>query len=243
MLITARALVLHTFRYSDEALIAHCLAEGRGSVSFVVRVSRSKRAAVRHVLFSPFATLTLTWNDRATAELQRVQQATVAEPLTSIPFEPSKQAIVLFLSEFLHHAVRLESDPSTLFAYITASIRWLDAAPSGYANFHLVFLVRLARFLGFSPNVELPAEGAAWFDLRAGCFVGVRPMHGDVAEPAEAQFLPTLMRINFGTMRLFRFTSEQRAALLRHIIAYYRLHLPGFPELRSLDVLHDLFHR
>ena len=61
----------------------------------------------------------------------------------------------MFLAEFLSHALREEGKNEPLFAYLVSSIRWLDACRSDYANFHLVFLIRLSRFLGFYPNLEV----------------------------------------------------------------------------------------
>ena len=47
--------------------------------------------------------------------------------------------------------------------------------------------------------------------------------------------------MNYDTMRLFRMSRTDRWKILTTLNAYYRLHIPGFPELKSLDVLHDVF--
>ena len=52
-----------------------------------------------------------------------------------------------------------------------------------------------------------------------------------------------MMRMDFPTMRLFRLTQQERRRLLDVALAYYRLHLPEFPELKSLQVLKDLYGR
>lgn len=240
VLTTSRGIVLHVFKYNDESLIAEVLTETSGMTSFLVRVSRSPRVAVRHTLFRPLALLELTWNQRAGAGLRRPKTAQVALPLCSIPYEPHKTVIALFLAEFLRGAVRVETEPGPLFDYVFRSIEWLDTSQAGYANFHLVFLLRLARFLGFEPNLADAWPGAC-FDLEAGEFVGVAPAHGHYLPPADAARLPLLMRMNFGTMHLFRFSGSERSRLLEHINTYYRLHLPAFPEMKSLAVLKELF--
>lgn len=58
--------------------------------------------------------------------------------------------MALFLSEFLYRAVREEAENRPLFAYLQHSIIWLDECGGGFANFHLVFLMRLSRFWGFT---------------------------------------------------------------------------------------------
>ncbi len=241
MLVQSKGIVLHTIKYSDDLLIAEVMTEDYGVVSFGVRVSRSPRAAVRYTLFRPLALLEMIWEHKSKGGVQRIKSAQPAVPLVSLPYEPHKTVIALFLAEFLHHAVRADSELPHLFTYVYQSIIWLDTCPAGgYANFHLVFLLRLARFLGFEPNLEESTTGA-YFDLEAGRFVRTRPQHSHFLMPEEAARLPLLMRMNFGTMRLFRFSGSERSRLLEHINTYYRLHLPSFPELKSLAVLKDFF--
>ena len=50
------------------------------------------------------------------------------------------------------------------------------------------------------------------------------------------------MRMDFPTMHLFRLTRAERARILEILLLYYRLHLPAFPELRSLQVLQELYN-
>lgn len=236
----SKAIVLRTFRYNDESFIAHLLTEQSGCVAMMVRISRSRRAAVKHTLFQPLAVLNVEWEDKPRASLQRPRAAQALLPFSSLPYEPHKLAIGLFLADFLYHAVRSEPDTAAIFAYVSRSLEWLDTCTTGFANFHLVFLLRLTHFLGFMPNLE-EAKAGDWFDLRASCFVPERPLHPDFLEPQDAALLPKLMRMRYDNMRFFRFSGEERTRLLHRINDYYRLHLPDFPELKSLDVLSNLF--
>ena len=45
----------------------------------------------------------------------------------------------------------------------------------------------------------------------------------------------------FDAMSRIRLSQGQRRELLRAVIAYYAIHLPGFREPRSLDVLDAVF--
>ena len=240
MLIESRGIVLRLVRYSDTAMIADVLTREAGRVSFVVHISRSGRSGVRHALFQPLAILDLSWEQRARLGVVKAKSAQVAMPLQSIQTDVRKATVALFLSEFLYYAVRTETAPGPIFEYIVASIEWLNAAERQYSNFHLVFLLHLARFLGFEPNMEDAASGR-WFDLETATFTSLRPVHTHCIEPADAALLPRLMRMNYGTMHLFQFSGQERSRLLEHINTYYRLHLPSFPELRSLGVLREMF--
>lgn len=239
-MLKCRAVVLHTLKYNDESLVAHLLTETEGCVSFMVRISRSPRAAVRYTLFQPMALLEVEWNAQAGGGVCRLKSAQVAQVLTSVPYEPHKAAMAMFLAEFLHHALRNEPKSPQLFEYVYRSIEWLDTAQKAYANFHLVFLMRLSRFLGFFPEVQAPQAGA-YFDLQTCTFTSRRPPHTDFLEPADAARLPLLLRMRYENMRFFRFSGAERTRFLMQLNRFYRLHIPNFPELRSLAVLRDVF--
>ena len=49
------------------------------------------------------------------------------------------------------------------------------------------------------------------------------------------------MRMNYDTMHLFTMSRAERIRCLTIINDYYRLHLPDFPVLKSLEILKELF--
>ena len=51
------------------------------------------------------------------------------------------------------------------------------------------------------------------------------------------------MRMNYDTMHLFRMSHDERNRCVELILAYYKLHVPNFPELKSLAVLQELFSK
>lgn len=241
MLIKSRAIVLRVRKYSDEGQIVDIFTEDEGRLSFFVRVSRSRRAAVRHTLFQPLALLRMEWNHRAGAQLQHPKSVQSDVPFSSLPYDSHKSAIGLFIAEFLGYAVHEEPDPHILYMYIANSVEWLDTCPAGFSNFHLVFLLQLTRFLGFYPNADRLPEGALYFDMLNSCFSAVRPTHSHFLYPEDARWLPLLMRFRYETMHLLRLTGEMRSRLLGFINEYYSLHVPNFPQLKSLPVLQSLF--
>ena len=155
MLQTTQGIVLRTVKYADTSMIADLYTRESGRTSFVVRLPRTRKAAVKPVLFQPLALVELVADFRPTATIYRVREAKSAYPFASLPYDPCKSAIALFLAEFLCRAVREEAENHPLYAYLWHSIVWLDECREGFANFHLVFLMRLARFLGLAPNLRV----------------------------------------------------------------------------------------
>ena len=80
-----------------------------------------------------------------------------------------------------------------------------------------------------------------YFDLLAGTYCDRQPSHAHFLRNEEARVLPVLFRMNYPTMHLFRLSRRERQRILHVLNEYYRLHVPGFPELKSLEILQELF--
>ena len=100
--------------------------------------------------------------------------------------------------------------------------------------------MRLSRCLGFYPNLDHYHAGA-YFDLRESEFLQVPPVHRDFLYPEEAEKVQLMMRMDYPTMHLFRMSHQERNRLLEVSLIYYRLHLPDFPEMKSISVLQELY--
>ena len=232
--------VLRTVKYGDNTLIADVYTETRGTVSFAVKLPRSRKSSLRGVMFRPLSVLEIDFEYRLRTGLQRISDVRFAYAYTSLPYHPYKASIALFLSEFLCRVLKNESENAPLFAYLTYSLQWLDAAERAFSNFHLVFIPRLTRFLGFYPNVE-DYHAGDFFDMQNACFVSSPPGHHAFLRPDEAAVIPLFMRMNYDSMRFFVMNRRDRDRYVEVLNDYYRLHVPEFPELKSLDVLKEVF--
>ncbi|MBR1521954.1 MAG: DNA repair protein RecO [Bacteroidaceae bacterium] len=236
-----RGIVLRTVKYGDTSLIVDLFTESRGRQSFMASTSRAKRF-VRSVSFwQPLSMVEFSADIRPNAgKLPRPVDVHPYYNYVDLPFSPVKSTLALFLAEFLCAALREEKESTPLYRYLEFSLQWLDMVenPSAMANFHLVFLMHLSRFIGIYPNLECPD---LYFDLLSGCYCDRPPSHSHYLRYAEAQTLPLLFRMDYPTMHLFRFSRQDRQRILHVLNEYYRLHVPNFPELKSLEVLHELY--
>ena len=240
MRVKTEAIVLHSLKYGESKLIVEMFTREAGRLSVAVPVPKSSKSRWKKQYFQPMTLLTIETDLRQRMQLQKLTDARLSMPYASVPFSPEKLAITLFVAEFLYHGLRSEQRNELLFDYVSDSMQWLDAATQGYANFHLTFLMRLSRFLGFYPNLDDYSEGCV-FDLRSGCFSTVVPVHRDFLPPAEARLIHQLMRMDFPTMHLFQLSHNDRNRITAVLLQYYQQHIPDFPELRSLGVLRELW--
>ena len=154
MLTKTQAIVLHSLKYGESKLIVDMFTRMHGRQSFIVSIPKTNKGKMKKQFFQPLTLLEIETDIRPKLQLQKLDDVRLAVPFTSIPFEPDKLAIALFVAEFLYYALRSEQRNELLYDYLENSILWLDGQQNRFANFHLVFLLRLTRFLGFYPNLD-----------------------------------------------------------------------------------------
>jgi DNA repair protein RecO (recombination protein O) len=240
MMVKTRAIVLHSFPFGDTKMIIDLFTEQQGRVSFVTRRSTSKKANIKKQYFQPFMILDIEYDYRERQQLQQLKVARIAHPFISIPFDPYKVSISLFLAELVYYSTRDEQHNPSLYSFLHNSIILLDEIKEQFSNFHLVFMFKLLTFLGFQPNIEDYRVGDL-FDLRAGVFAHVTPIHSDFIGAVDANHIPTLVRMDYYNMYLFKMSHVERSNLIKVLLKYYQLHVPNFPELKSLAVLQEMF--
>lgn len=240
MEVKTKAIVVRTVKYGESRIIVDLLTREAGRVSMVCQLTKSGKGKIKKQLLQPMTMLDVAFDYRKNISLQHFQDLRIGQVYRSLLFDPYKLSITLFLAEFLIYATRDETDNRQLYDFIETSLLWLDNADGGFANFHLVFMLRISLFIGFYPNLDDYHEGC-WFDLREGCFTPLRPSHNDCLKPDEAARMRTIMRMSLDNMHLFRMSRVERNRCAETILYYYRLHQSDFPELRSLDVLRELF--
>lgn len=240
MLTKTQAIVLRTVRYGDKRVIIDLLTRQFGRLSFAVTVGSSPKSRQKMQYFQPLALLEVDFDHRPNSQLQRLREVRLWHPLHSLHFNSYKLSLVFFLSEFLYYVTKDEQVNHPLFDYIATSIEWLDNVQESFSNFHLVFTMRLSRFVGFLPNLDNYEEGD-FFDLQNGCFTDRLPVHSHYLQPDEAARIATLMRLRYETMHLCAMSRNDRNRCTEVIIDFYRLHVPGFSEMKSLPVVKELF--
>jgi len=240
MIEKTKAIVLHSIKYGDSQFIIDFLTESHGRLTFLVRLPKSPKAKIKRQYFQPLMLLNLEFDYRPKMNLQRLNDISIADPLVGIPFSPLKTSVSLFLAEFLFYATRSEQVNLPLFDFVYHSILWLDGAEGSIANFHIVFLMRLTLFIGVAPNEER-AEGEQFFDLKEGCFVAHVPLHSSYLSKEDSMRFLNLLRLRYQTMNLYSMSRSERIHCVEVIMEYYRLHVPNFPELKSLSIFKGLF--
>ena len=240
MLHKTRGIVLYSIPYNDKYIIISMYTEDFGRISYMASNTRGRKSKISRSLLQPLSILDMEVEHLNNRDLQRIKEAKSGLAITQLYYHPLKNALSLFLSEVLYRIIQEKEANLPLFDYLYNSIKWLEIADKGVANFHLAFLFQLSTYLGIHPNNNSYKAGS-FFDMRNGVFSESLPEHNGYLNKEDSVVFGRLLRINYENMALYSFTRQERAGIIRHIIEYYRIHLSDFPEIKSLAVMQSLF--
>ncbi len=233
-------IVLDITRHNDKHNIVTVYSRSRGRIVFLSPCGSGKSGKMRQSRLQPLAVIEGDIRFSQTAELQKLGAFTLSEVWTDIYFHPVKQMIALFLSEFLNRLLKASMPDESMWDYIVSSLRLFDAMKTGIADFHIAFMASLLPFAGIQPDASQYEPGMV-FDMRAGVFTDLLPPHHDFLSGEEARFAAKVSRINFFNIRALRLRGESRRMILSRLLTYYAIHYPGTSNLRTLEVIRDVF--
>ena len=240
MLHTTRGIVLQTFSYTDSSVITKIYTELFGLQSYLVNAAHSRRSATRAGLLQPLTLVECVVYKKEKKQLQRIKEIKCAQPYADIPHNIAKSSIALFLNEILCKSIREEECDQQLYEFIHHSLLLLDLSTASCANFHLYFMLRLSRHLGFFPSNNFSAS-QKYFDLQEGFFKTFEPHHALFISPLLAEKLNVLMNSSFENIAALPISAAERKQLLENLITYYELHIPALRNVRSHKVLEEIF--
>jgi DNA repair protein RecO (recombination protein O) len=220
-------IVINYFRHRETSIITKIYTAQFGVQNYIVNSVRKAKPLYSLSLFQPFTILDLVVYHKGEG-LNRIAEIHCPRPFESITYNVKKSTISLFLAEILSLSLHEEEENPALFEYIIKSIWTFDRMSKGYHNFHLQFLLRLSRFLGF--GLESP-ERLFTESMNSGESGNFEV--GDIDKTRE------LLESDFITE--ITLSNEERRRILDMIIMYYTIHLGIERDIRSLTVLRSVF--
>jgi DNA repair protein RecO (recombination protein O) len=238
MLVKTKAVVLHTLKYGDSSLIAHCYTQTLGKQSFILKgILSAKKGSIRKSQFQVLTQLEILFDHKNNGKLQFLKEVKVIHPYQTIPNRIEKNAMAQFLAEILKNAILEEEANPSLYVFLETALHWLDSNDE-ISDFHLIFLINLTKYLGFFPNNE-PLD-ALYFNLETGCFNALLPREHYI-DGYQIPVFRELLGMNFGMVLSLKLNRIKRRELLETLILYFELHLLGFSKPKSLQILNEIF--
>jgi DNA repair protein RecO (recombination protein O) len=221
MIAKTRGIVFRFTKFQETSIIVTIFTEQFGLQSYIVNGVRSKSAKNKIALYQPLTLLNLVVYHRENANIERIKEISCLYPYRTLSSDVKKSTLAMFLNELLNKTVKDESHAAETFEFLCQSFISLDSLHAGYENFHLIFMVKLCRYLGF------------------GVYNLNEVLGGRVTDPETEALLSKLLTAEYETT--FYITNAQRRMLLDLLLKFYLEHMENLGEIKSVQVLKDVF--
>ncbi len=240
MLQKTRAIILHTVRYGDSSLIVQAYTEQFGRISLLLKGARKSKKSNRAAMFQPLYMLDLDIYYRDNREMHWIREASVTSGNPGIHLDVVKSAQAIFISEVLLRTIREEEKNPDLFGFLRHSIISFNQTVPASPSFHILFLFRLTRYLGFFPRNNFSADGR-FFNTGKGAFSTTPDSADPELERRLGEQWHHFFACEYSTVDQLFSNHEQRNLFLDSLLLFYRHHHPSMKELKSTDVLRTIF--
>jgi len=227
MLVATPGFILHTTPYGESSVVAKVFTRQLGLRSYIVKGVRTPRGRVKQNLLQPLSCVDMVVYDNPRNDLNHIRELTPhsAEP----PADAVGNALRFFMTEVLYKALREEEPMPELFDYVESSV----SASITDVELPVVFMINVARHLGIEPldnyNTHEP-----YFDLQDGRYVS------SATETTLSPDLSMLLHSYLSSADFHESSLQRRSRLLDALLVYYQLHLSGFRNFHSHEILHTI---
>ena len=239
MLHKTRGIVLRITNYAETSVVAKIYTQKFGLQAYLINGVKKPKAKIPLNMLQPMHLLDMVVYHKPNGNMQRVKDVSSSPVLQTIPYDIVKSSIVIFLNEMIYKSIKQQHEDEVMFEFIAKSIELLDHSEHGIANFHLIFLLKLTRFLGFYPDLG-GAEKFNFFDLKDGVFVANQPLHTFFIEADLKMQWLQLFKNSIENFDSLKISSSVRKVLLNKIIEYYSFHIEDFGVVKSHEILEEV---
>lgn len=229
MLLSTPGLVLHTTPYGEASVVAKVFTRQMGVRSYIIKGVRGAGGRVKQNMLQPLSSLDMVVYDNRRSELNYIKELSPRHP--DRQSDPVDNALRFFMTEVLYKALREEDPMPDLWDYVESSDHRVSAS-----DLPIVFMLTVAHHLGIEP-LDNHSHREPYFDLQEGRFVAIAT---ETTLPASLSSLLHEYLAGLGVQATESKTLAERRALIDALIAYFQMHLSGFRNFHSHEILHTI---
>jgi DNA repair protein RecO (recombination protein O) len=178
---------------------------------------------------------------RETKDIHYIKEAHLyRDPGMEIYMDPIKGSLTFFMAELVKNGLFPSYENKELFEFCENSILELQEADAHQtALFPLYFTLMLCSYLGIAIHLN---EQSEYFDLVHAHATARKPEHKEYLCRQELELLRALLGTKFDDLTELKTIKSVRLKLLRSLLKYIHFQMEHFKDLKSLNVLEQIFN-
>ena len=230
-----KGFVLKSLKYSDTSAIFQVYTEDFAMLSLLIKGFYSSKNKKNRFIQYPFTQI--EFNFRKNANLVHPCKIQSHDNFINAHQNPLKLMILQFLAEVIYTTLKEDEPNAAIYNFINHQLSIFNKKETQFAEFHLLLLANLTKLLGFYPNSK--NDSLPFFDLNDGQYTDNATAFYKINKE-ESIHWKSLFQQNFSIQYINQFKPDVRQNLLKYLLDYYILHVPGFRTPKSLEVLRQL---
>ncbi len=242
MLEKTKAIVLNKIKYTDSSIIVNLLSLKYGRTSIMVKACRNKKSDVKANIFFPLNIIETDIYYKQNRNIQLLKNAAPIYALNDISTDIYKTCIAQFLVEIIQKSIKEETQNTDVFNFIENAVIILEKSNKPINNFHVIFLIHLAKLLGFKITNNY-CKQTPFFNIREGMFLPLFTNEEESLNGNESIYLSNLLNIKIEDFYITDVPYKKRIIILETLTRYYRQHILNDSEINSFAVLYEIFDK
>ena len=228
----SRAIALSYIKHGESSIIAKIFTEENGLQNFILKGVRTKKAKKKLGLFQPLQLIRINASLNPKKSLQYISEITLENNIVNYGIDIKKKLISIFIAEIISKVLLETEKDKTLFKYIWELKIDLNGLENINPNFALIFLIQLAKYLGFSPSKE--QINGVYFNMELGEFTNKKQEKYNIKKD-NSTYLRALIENKNITI-----PHKNRSQILLNLIQYYKLQHHELKNMTSHLIIESL---
>ena len=149
MVSKTNGIVLNYIKYKETSIISKIYTKEFGLKSYLINGVRTKKGKFNISSFQPLSLLELVVYENKNSQIGRIKELKFDKIYFTNHHVQKKISICLFISEVLLKLITFQVPDKNQFNFVRNSLIELDKIVDNYENFHIIFLIKFSKYLGF----------------------------------------------------------------------------------------------
>ena len=149
MVSKTNGIVLNYIKYKETSIISKIYTKEFGLKSYLINGIRTKKGKFNISSFQPLSLLDLVVYENKNSQIGRIKELKFDKIYFTNHHVQKKISICLFISEVLLKLIIFQAPDKNQFNFVRNSLIEFDKIEDNYENFHIIFLIKFSKYLGF----------------------------------------------------------------------------------------------
>lgn len=236
----SQGIVIKSLKFRESSLIVDIYSREKGLRSYIINGVRKAKSKMSPSLFQHGSIIDMIAYDSNPGKLSRIKEISLAYHYQHLPFEIGKSSIAIFLLELIQATIKESEQNFPLYEFLDGWLKYIDTYEGSLSLPHIKFMADYPSYLGFEP-MNNRSDQKPYFHLEYGYFVHDYERIDQVLNREVSGALSSIINTARENLHMLHISKRERESMINGLISFYKWHIDDFRDLKSYDILKQLF--